>query len=103
MTPFKLHPDFYNRPIRLTEEEKANPLEVLRIFFVETNLSEIRSELWQVVATCASVQDSVFDDPIKRQNLLILYREVERALEAALLLSEQWSGCFKNISKSMTK
>lgn len=89
MNQFELHRDFYNRPIRLTEEEKANPLKVLRTFFVETNLSEIRTELWQIVATCISVPDSVFDCPIKRQNLLILYREIERALEAGLIACEQ--------------
>lgn len=89
MNHFQHHPVFYNRPIRLSEEEQANPLEVLQDFFFCNRLHELRELLWNMVANSLCVPDSVFDKAIERQNLLGLYQDLERVLEAALLLSGQ--------------
>lgn len=89
MNHFQNHPVFYNRPIRLSEAEQVNPLEVLQDFFFCNRLHELRQLLWNVVTNSLCVPDSVFDKAAERQNLLGLYRDLERALEAALLLSEQ--------------
>lgn len=89
MTPFETHPAFYNRPIRLSTEETATPLQVLQDFFQNCPLGETRRLLWQVVEAALALPDSAFDDASERRTLLWLYRELERVLEAALLLSEK--------------
>jgi hypothetical protein len=90
MEPFELHPDFYDRPIRLTEEEMADPLAVLRFFFSGTPLSETRQMLWDMVTASLRIRDCLaFETPEQRENLLLLYHDIERALEAAWLISEQ--------------
>lgn len=89
MNSFELHPAFYSRPIHLCPEEQANPLEVLQDFFFCNPLPDVRLLLWQVVSNSLCVPDSVFDQASHRQSLLALYRDLERVLEAAWLLSEQ--------------
>lgn len=89
MNHFQNHPVFYNRPIRLSEEEQANPLEVLQGFFFCNRLHELRDMLWSMVSNSLCVPDSVFDKAEERQSLLGLYRDIERVLEAALLLTRQ--------------
>lgn len=89
MNHFQHHPDFYNRPIHLSLEEQANPLEILQDFFFCNPLADVRELLWNMVANSLCVPDSVFDDAGQRQSLMALYRDIERVLEAALLLSGQ--------------
>lgn len=87
MNPFQSHPDFYNRPIRLSPEE-TEPLEVLQSFFQNCPLAEVRRILWQMVETSLVVPYSVFDEAGHRQTLLWFYRELETVLEAGWLLCE---------------
>jgi len=89
MNHFQNHPVFYNRPIRLSEEEQANPLEVLQDFFFCNRLHDIRDLLWNMVTNSLYVPDSVFDKAAERQGMLGLYHDLERVLEAALLLTRQ--------------
>lgn len=89
MTPFETHPAFYNRPIRLSAEEKAAPLEVLQDFFQTCPLATLRRLLWQTVEAALALPHSVYDEATERQHLLWLYRELETALEAAALLCEK--------------
>lgn len=90
METFHNHSAFYNRPIHLTAAEKAGPQEVLQDFFHNCPLSDIRRLLWQLLETSLCVPDSPFDKAEERQMLLWFYRQLERTLEAALLLSEQY-------------
>ena len=89
MIPFSLHPQFYNRPILLSTEEQAAPLAVLQDFFTLNRLCELRGMLWQLVQAGLSARDTIFDSAVERQNLLGIYEDLERALEAAFLLSQQ--------------
>lgn len=86
MTSFELHSAFYNQPIRLSEEEKTDPLETLREFFQECPLSTVRRTLSHMVETSLSLPHSVYDDAGERRYMLWLYRQMERALEAGWLL-----------------
>ena len=45
MYPFNLHPEFYNGPILLTEEEKLNPASVIKKGFDDVNLIKVRMHL----------------------------------------------------------
>lgn len=97
MTHFTLHPQFYNRPIRLSEEEQDDPQDVLHGFFINNPLSAIRETLWKMMEACIGTPDELaFETPENRENLLLFYDELEQALEAALLVNEQWPGRKKN-------
>lgn len=87
MNPFESHPDFFNQPLRLSEEEKEQPLETLRDFFDNCPLSTVRKILWNMVETSLSLPHSVYDDAGERRYLLWFYRQLEATLEASLLLS----------------
>lgn len=89
MTPFILHPGFYNQPIRLTQNEKAAPHEVLQDFFQNCSLSEMRRLLWLSVEAALVRPHSTFDDAAERQSLLWFYRSVEEVLEATWLLCRE--------------
>lgn len=89
MNSFTLHPAFYSRPIHLSGEEQANPLELLHDFFFCNPLPDVRGLLWQMVVNSLCTPNSVFDQAGHRQSLLALHRDLERVLEAAWLLSEQ--------------
>jgi len=80
---------FQNQPIRLSEEEKAAPLEALRDFFDNCPLGDIRKTLWQMVETSLAVPYSVYDKASERQYLLWFYRQLETALEASWLACRQ--------------
>ncbi|MET0392736.1 MAG: hypothetical protein ABW019_06325 [Chitinophagaceae bacterium] len=86
MTPFSLHPHFYNQPIRLRPEEAAAPQQVLQEFFEVFPLADTRRLLWLAVEAALSQPHSPFDDAAERQSLLWLYHQLERMLEAGLLL-----------------
>lgn len=88
MNPFELHPEFYNQPIRLDKHEMSDPGEALRDIFLSTTLPEMRQALWKMVEACIGTPDeSAFETPEQRQNLLLAWQDMEKALEAASLLS----------------
>jgi hypothetical protein len=89
MNHFQDYPAFYNQPIRLSAEEKAKPLEVLREFFEICHLSEPRQLLWNMVETALKADYTLYDQAEERSRLLWFYRELEMVLEAGLLLSQQ--------------
>jgi hypothetical protein len=89
MSHFQQHHGFYDKPIRLSEEEKKDPLKVIDEFFTDYNLSEIREINHDVDRVCLSSDAPPFHDP-EEQDLLISYRESEeKVLEAAAILLER--------------
>jgi hypothetical protein len=80
------HPEFFNGPVRLTQQEQQDPLSVVSQFFDDFSLSEIREINEQVTHACLATDMSPFENSSERDRL-ICYREYqERALEAAFLL-----------------
>jgi hypothetical protein len=106
MSHFHQHQEFYDKPIRLSAEEKNDPLKVIDEFFTDYNLSEIREINHDVDRVCLSSDTPPFQDPEER-DLLISYRESEeKVLEAASILLEsqkasQQSGKLLRSSKAM--
>ena len=88
MTPYALHPAFYNQPIRLRPEEMAAPQQVLQEFFEVFPLADTRRLLWLAVEAALSQPHSPFDVAEERQSLLWLYHQLERMLEAGMLLGQ---------------
>jgi hypothetical protein len=89
MNQFQNHPEFYDKPIRLTDEQHALPLAVLRNFFQDCHLHEIRRTLWRMLETSLTVRYSIFDDATERSHLFWFYRELETMIEASFLVCER--------------
>ena len=88
MSHFQQHQEFYDKPIRLSEEEQNDPLKVIDEFFTDYTLSEIREINHDVDRVCLSSDAPPFHDPEER-DLLISFREgEEKVLEAASILVE---------------
>jgi len=86
MTPLETQPAFHNQLIRLTEEEKANPLEVLHEFFETRSLQEARETLWEMVETALIADHTRYDKAEHRHHLLWFYRALETLVEAGYCL-----------------
>ena len=75
--------------LHLEEEEKKHPLIVLERFFTDYRLNEFRHHLWEMVETCLTTLNVEFNEPEARADLLLHYRDLQRVLEAGLLLLRQ--------------
>ena len=88
MSHFQQHPAFFNKPIRLTEEEKKNPMSVIIYFFTDYNLSEVREIHQNIDHSCLTSDVPPFDNPEERDSLLSFRESEEKVMEAALILME---------------
>lgn len=86
MSLFQQHQEFFNKPIRLTEEEKKDPINVIDEFFTDYRLSEIREINQQSDRICLSTDDPPFHDADQRDRLLAYRASEEKLLEAASIL-----------------
>jgi len=82
------HPD-NDRPIKLTPEQIEKPISVLRNFFQDSHLPEIRTMLWKIVERLLAIKNAGFDEAEERSHLLWFYRELEIMIEAAFVLCEK--------------
>lgn len=64
---FKLHPEFYNQPILLSEEEKREPLSVIHEFFEDVKLIEVRKHLYNLLEVILTKGDTIYDDATERE------------------------------------
>lgn len=86
MSHFQQHPAFFNKPIRLTEAEKRDPMSVIVDFFTDYNMSEVREIHQNMDHICLTSDAPPFDDPEERDSLLSFRESEEKVLEAALIL-----------------
>jgi len=86
MSHFHAHPDLFNLPILLTEEEKQNPSVVLTRFCNDYSLFELRDYHWNQLETCLTTDNTSFSEPEQRADLLYRYQQLEKVLEAIFLL-----------------
>lgn len=83
MDHFELHPEFYNNPILLTEEEKLNPVEVIKEFFSEVNLLEVRMHLGKLIEVALTSNNYFFLESSERGEILAFSKQLEKLVEAA--------------------
>ncbi|MEI6265457.1 MAG: hypothetical protein WCP74_10135 [Sphingobacteriia bacterium] len=83
MYPFDLHPEFYNNPILLTEEEKLNPTDVIKEFFSEVNLIEVRWHISNLIEVALTRPNTIYDDSMERDEILAFSKQLEKLVEAA--------------------
>ncbi|OQP57605.1 hypothetical protein [Niastella populi] len=85
-----LHPEWYNTPLRLNEQEKSDPLSVLYEFFQSYHLNDIRQILWGwTVTVVSSSPNCVSNDPRERNNHLFFYEKIEQLIEACWMIHSQ--------------
>jgi len=88
MSIYTDNPNLFNQPLRLTEDEKADPNLVFSEFFVDYSLSECRDWLLKIVTTCLTDSGIEFDEADKRSDLLHFAERLEAILEATALSAQ---------------
>ncbi|OQP49388.1 hypothetical protein A4H97_29075 [Niastella yeongjuensis] len=83
---YNKHPQWYNQPLRLSEEQLDNPLLVLDDFFQCYHLNETRELLWQWLTAIISSPGSISSEPLERSNHIYFYEKIEEIIEAAFVL-----------------
>lgn len=75
--------------LRLSPEEKQDPILALHDFFDLITLDQTREEMWTWLVAAIGKDEGPYDEGRKRSDLLLFYRQLERILEAAWLISQQ--------------
>lgn len=91
MSHFQQHQEFFDKPIRLSEDEEKDPIRVIENFFTDYRLSEIREINEETNRVCLTSDIPPFQDPEQRDRLISFREREEKLIEAAslLLLSRQ--------------
>ena len=79
----------FDLSFRLTNEEMENPLQILKEFFCDYNLNELRHTLWEIVEACLTTDNDQFSEAEQRGDLLTFYEKAETLLEAVYILVKQ--------------
>jgi hypothetical protein len=88
MSRFKDHTAIYDQLISLSEREKQAPIEVIKDFFADYRLSEVREIQDQIQKVCLTADDAVYNQPEARSNLIFYNEKLIRLLEAACQLRD---------------
>lgn len=96
MRTYNKHPQWFNQPLRLSEEEKQNPALVLDAFFECYHLNEVRELLWNWLVEVISSAHGISNDPHERNNHVYFYEQLEALVECAYIMQ-------KKIHKQMRK
>ena len=86
MHHFNLHSDFYNQPVQLTEGEKLDPLPVIRQFFEDVKLVEVRIHLYNLLEVALTTPNTIYDEASERDAIVFFVKQLEKMGEAACLL-----------------
>jgi hypothetical protein len=81
--------ELFDKVLHLKEEERQDPMLTIERFFADYRLHECRHHLWTMVETCLTTDNTCFSDAEERGNLLLHYRDLERLLEASVLLLDK--------------
>lgn len=89
MKTYNNHPHWYNQPLRLTKEQKRDPLPVLDDFFECYHLNDVREMLWEWVTEVISSQRSISNEALSRNNHLYFYEKIEGIIEVAFVMKKK--------------
>lgn len=82
------HPQWRNEPLRLTKEQKENPVLIIQGFFECFHLNEVREMLWEWLVEVISSRNSISNDGTDRSNHIYFYEKLEQVLEACFMLQK---------------
>lgn len=86
MSVFLEKKEMFDQVLLLAEGEMQDPIGVLERFFSDYRLHECREILWTMVQTCLTTDNTEFEDPADRANLLLRYQDLQRLFEACTLV-----------------
>lgn len=92
MSEYINHAAFFNEPVLLSDTQRKDPLQVLRDFFVDYHLSEVRQYREDIQEICLTTDRPPFSDPERRADYLLFEKKLVILLEAAFLLSSPKAG-----------
>ena len=84
-------PGWHNQPLRLTEEERENPLLVLKVFFDAFHLNDFRNQIWHWLIEVVCSQNSISMEPVERSNHFYLYEKLEALVEACFIIKNLYT------------
>jgi hypothetical protein len=83
------HPQWYNQPLRLNEEERQNPKLVIDDFFESYHLNDAREILWNWTVEVVSSPGSISSEALERSNHIYFYEKLEALIEACYVMKDQ--------------
>jgi hypothetical protein len=83
MRSINRHPEWENRPLRLSEEERKDLYGVLDDFFSSFHLQDARELLWDWLVAALSSESGAYESGYARSNLIFVYEKLELLIEAA--------------------
>lgn len=83
------HPHWHNVPLRLSEEQKQNPVLVLNEFFESFHLNEVREIMWAWMVEVVSSPHSISQDANERSNHVFFYEKMEEVVEACWIIRKK--------------
>jgi len=90
MSHFQQHQEFYDKPVWLSKEEEKQPIKVIKDFFDDYRLSELRDIQDQIQKVCLTSDEGAFSLAESRSNLLCYNDKLIRLLEAAAYLKDSF-------------
>jgi hypothetical protein len=89
MQPWNKHPQLNNLTLRLTEEQRLDPILVINDFFECYHLNDVRELIWKWLVEILSSSGSFSSQAIERCNSIFFYEKIEMLIEACYLLRKQ--------------
>jgi len=77
--------------LRLSEDERRQPLHVLNEFFDCYHLNDLREVLWDWLLAALGTDNGTYDRGKDRSNLIFLYQQIELLFEASYLIHTEQS------------
>ncbi|MDD2792359.1 MAG: hypothetical protein PHD73_04215 [Sediminibacterium sp.] len=88
MHNFNLHSNFYNQPILLTDEEKQDPLPVIRSFFEDVKLVEVRTHLYNLLVVGLTTPNTIYEEASERDAAICFVKQLEKVIEAVFVYAK---------------
>ena len=86
---YNKHPQWYNEPLRLSKEQKDNPVLVFEGFFEFYHLNEVRETLWEWLVEVLSSRNSISQEGNERANHIFFYEKLEQVVEACFIMQKE--------------
>lgn len=84
------YPDFLRHtPIRLTKNELSDPMSVLKLFFENFDLNDVRHGLEDLKTIAVSADLHCLEDPFKRNSIEFLVSEILGLVEGCYLICDK--------------
>jgi hypothetical protein len=89
MNIYEQNQAFFSQPIRLSEDQKKEPVKVFTDFFGDHDLAEIRRRLAEWLECALTCDSDQYGEPNQRSNVLALAIRIEELLEAAFIIQSK--------------